>query len=368
MSGSGPAPERFVGRTYAADPVAVERWAAFCWARATRDPDDRFRYSRDGVQYAPPTFAQAIARQAAGTDGIEADLRGGDWSEPRVFLGGTRLAFDRPPVVGRTYAATAEVTDCERKSGSTGEFDLLTVEYRVEDDSGVAFRMGTDLVVRPPDGADGGDGGAESGDGGEHGGTESGDGGEYDGSRRRSTTPTPSATPTADDGTPEQRLPEGPLDPAALDPGTTVARRVVRDVSPADMRVVTAVVGDPNPLHFDPEYAAARGYPGRVNQGPVNAAYAGQAALAPAGSPAALEALSVRYEGFAFEGETVVAEATVDRVGDPGEGDGGDGGPGGPAGTGGGSRPVDLSLSAVASDGRRVVGGSATVVFPAGES
>jgi acyl dehydratase len=354
MSGSGPAPERFVGRTYAADPVAVERWAAFCWARATRDPDDRFRYSRDGVQYAPPTFAQAIARQAAGTDGIEADLRGGDWSEPRVFLGGTRLAFDRPPVVGRTYAATAEVTDCERKSGSTGEFDLLTVEYRVEDDSGVAFRMGTDLVVRPPDGADGEDGGAESGDGGEHG-----------GSRGRSTTPTPSATPAADDGTPEQRLPEGPLDPAALDPGTTVARRVVRDVSPADMRVVTAVVGDPNPLHFDPEYAAARGYPGRVNQGPVNAAYAGQAALAPAGSPAALEALSVRYEGFAFEGETVVAEATVDRVGDPGEGDGG---AGGRAVAGDGSRPVDLSLSAVAGDGRRVVGGSATVVFPAGES
>lgn len=127
-------------------------------------------------------------------------------------------------------------------------------------------------------------------------------------------------------------------------PGEVIARREVSDVDPADMRVVTAVVRDPNPLHYDREYAREQGFDGRANQGPVNAAYAAQAALELADSPADLRALDVRYEGFVVEGDTVTATATVDAVREVD-----------------GERLVDLDLESTTDDGEVVLTGSATV-------
>lgn len=145
-----PDPETFVGRTYGPGEFTVERWLAHLWADATCNEDDAFRRpDEDGVQHAPPTLAQVVAREAAGTGTFEADLRAGDWEDPSVFLGGQRLSFERPLRVGETYRATAEVVDVARKEGSSGPFRVVTVAYAVETAAGdPAFDLETDLVVR----------------------------------------------------------------------------------------------------------------------------------------------------------------------------------------------------------------------------
>jgi len=297
-----------VGREFPGGTTRIERWAAFLWATATRNPDPTFRYSADsdGRQYAPPTYAQVVAREAAGTGDVEAVLRDGDWADPSVFLGGLRFAFDAPPVVGRTYRAEARVGGAERKSGSTGPFTVLTVEYDVTDGAGdPAFEMETDLVVRHDDAGDGGEGGSGGRDGGDP-----GDGGGSE--------------------------------------GEVLARRTIRDVDPADMRVVTAIVADPNPMHFDPRYVERQGYPGRVNQGPVTAAYAAQAALSIADSPGDLRCLSVQFDGFVFEGDTVEATAVRDSGVETGNRTGDD-------------PSTDLALAVTREGGERVLSGAATL-------
>ncbi|WP_254533072.1 MaoC family dehydratase [Natrinema gelatinilyticum] len=95
-----------------------------------------------------------------------------------------------------------------------------------------------------------------------------------------------------------------------LEVGETVVERTF-EVDPAGMQLLTAILRDPNPIHYDREYATQRGYPGRVNQGPINAEYVAQAALEVAESPAGLRSLDVQYEDFVFESETVTAIGTV---------------------------------------------------------
>lgn len=130
---------------------------------------------------------------------------------------------------------------------------------------------------------------------------------------------------------------------SSLEPGTVAATRTFENVDSEAMKLVTAIVRDPNPMHYDPEYAADQEFPGRVNQGPINAAYAVQAALLVADSPADLHGFDVRYDGFIFEGETVTATATFEgaRVED--------------------DPFVDLSLELTNQDGGVVLTGTATV-------
>lgn len=290
--------ETFVGREYEAEPVTLERWQAFLWAEATRNPAERFRHAVAGRQVAPPTFGQVVAREAAGTDGLEAELRNGDSSARSVFLGGQRFDFERPLRVGSTYRASAEITDLARKSGSTGDFRVLTISYDVRDDEGHAFAMETDFVVRAS-----GDAFGRSG-------------------------PTDGRGDTSDEGT-------------GRDEDEIVGHRRIDRVASEDMQLVTALVGDPNPLHFDPEYVADIGLPGRVNQGPVNTAYAVQAARDGFPPTAVISTLSVQFEGFVTEGQTVDAFATT---------------------ASGGSRDGErLALELATDDGRTVLTGTASV-------
>lgn len=330
-------PSSLVGREFPGGTTRVERWAAFLWATATRNPDPTFRYPGEGRgavtddesgdssgrQYAPPTYAQVVARAAAGTGDVEAALRNGNWADPSVFLGGLRFAFDAPLVVGRTYRAEARVGEADRKSGSTGPFTVLTVEYDVTDEAGdPAFGMETDLVVRHAETGDGGGGEDEPGDG--TGSEERGD----EGDGAESTGETGPVGGTGDD--------------------EVLASRTIGDVDPADMRVVTAIVADPNPMHFDPRYVERQGYPGRVNQGPVTAAYAAQAALAVADAPGDLRRLAVQFDGFVFEGDTVEATAVRDSGGETGDRTG--------------EEPsTDLALAVTREGGERVLSGAATV-------
>lgn len=115
-------------------------------------------------------------------------------------------------------------------------------------------------------------------------------------------------------------------------------------VDPASIQLVTAIVRDPNPIHFDTGYIEERNLPGRVSQGPINASHAIQAALRIAESPTDLHEFSVRYEDFVFEGEEITAIAIVEekRVG-------------------AGSTTVDLSLTLEKPDGTVALTGTASV-------
>lgn len=123
----------------------VERWMAYIWAEATRNDNDVFRSEDAAVeagfdgQVAPPTFGYYLAR-AASEVGIEAVAEATssevDW-EGGIYWGEQTLEFHRPLVVGETYRVTdAEITDVEHKAGSSGEFDVVTQKYEIEDDDG----------------------------------------------------------------------------------------------------------------------------------------------------------------------------------------------------------------------------------------
>lgn len=302
-------PERFVGRTYTGE-FTVDPSMVHQWADATGNPDDRYRRPDDGAHAVPPTLAPLLAREATGADSIETELRAGAADEAGVFLGGQGLATHRPLAVGATYRAEAVVPTLERKSGESGDFAVLTVEYDVETAWGdPAFEAYTELVVR----LDGGTGtvGGETVDG--------------ETARGRWDVTDP---PPLDD----------------LEPGDAF-ERTVNSVSAADFRVVSALLREPNPVHYDAEYAAEQGLPGRVSQGPLNAAYAVQAAMAVADGPADLRSLDARFEAFVFEGETVTAVATVDALQNGGDGE----------------RTVVLDLELLKNDGTVALTGTATV-------
>lgn len=129
-----------------------------------------------------------------------------------------------------------------------------------------------------------------------------------------------------------------------LEPGATVAEQTFEDVDACSMKLVTAIFRDPNPIHYDREYAEDQGFPGRVSQGPLNASYVTQTVLSIVDGPQDLRALDVRYEDFVFEGETVTATATVDRVHE----------------TNAESR-LDLTLELCKEDGTTALTGTATV-------
>lgn len=101
------------------------------------------------------------------------------------------------------------------------------------------------------------------------------------------------------------------MDYETLSVGDEVARVAFDDVPAADMRLMSALMDDPNPIHFDRRTVEAMGHPGLVTQGTINMGYAVQPALAVAASPAGIESLEFRYQTPVFEGDAVTASATV---------------------------------------------------------
>lgn len=79
------------------------------------------------------------------------------------------------------------------------------------------------------------------------------------------------------------------------------------------MKVVAALLRDPNPIHFDPDAAASAGRGARlVGQGPVTAALAYQAVLdmVPGGR---LRASRLQYTANAVEGDVLTPRVMVVR-------------------------------------------------------
>lgn len=132
------------------------------------------------------------------------------------------------------------------------------------------------------------------------------------------------------------------MDLDSLTVGTEVASVEFSDISAKDMAIVSAIMDDPNPIHFDPRALESTGQPGLVNQGPINMSYLTQVALRVADSPTGLVSLDVRFEDNVFEGDDVTATATIAGVDEA-------------AGT------IDLDLTLEKASGAIPVTGSATV-------
>ena len=103
-------------------------------------------------------------------------------------------------------------------------------------------------------------------------------------------------------------------DPRRCGSGDVVPSWHLESVSPARMRLLAAILRDPNPIHWDRAEVAARGLGDRlINQGPTNVGYVCNAVIAWAG-PAALRSLNVRFTANVFDDDAVTAGGVVTAV------------------------------------------------------
>ena len=95
---------------------------------------------------------------------------------------------------------------------------------------------------------------------------------------------------------------------------------VVESVDAEKMKIMAAILQDPNPIHFDIDAVRKLGLGDRpVNQGPINMAYLMNVAAAWAGGPEALRRFQVRFAGNVFAGDRVECSGTVTAL-DPSTG------------------------------------------------
>ncbi len=84
--------------------------------------------------------------------------------------------------------------------------------------------------------------------------------------------------------------------------------RAVREVDPFRSIYYAAASGDFNPIHLDPNVAAAAGFRGVILQGMCTYAWAAEACVAYLGDPARLRRLKVRFSRPVQAGDTVAIE------------------------------------------------------------
>jgi acyl dehydratase len=97
--------------------------------------------------------------------------------------------------------------------------------------------------------------------------------------------------------------------------------RAVREVDPFRSIYYAAASGDFNPLHIDPNIAAAAGFRGVILQGMCTYSWAAEACAAYLGDPARLRRLKVRFsrpvqagDTLTFEGRCVAIEGAALRL------------------------------------------------------
>jgi acyl dehydratase len=94
--------------------------------------------------------------------------------------------------------------------------------------------------------------------------------------------------------------------------GQEVAPHVIERVGAERMKVVSALLDDPVPLHFDRARVEALGYGNRlINQGPITAGYLMEMVVRFAGGAECLRSFKVRLLGSVYEGDQVVCRGTV---------------------------------------------------------
>lgn len=96
--------------------------------------------------------------------------------------------------------------------------------------------------------------------------------------------------------------------------GTMIPEWVMDSVSPARMRTMAAILRDPNPVHWDREVVASRGFGKRtINQGPLGLSYMVNMLHAWAG-PTSLRRLVMRFPQVVLDGDRVIARGRVTAI------------------------------------------------------
>jgi acyl dehydratase len=103
---------------------------------------------------------------------------------------------------------------------------------------------------------------------------------------------------------------------ADLNPGDTLPELHVTPDAGLTKRYAEAS-GDPNPIHFDDDFAKSVGLPGVILHGLWSMAQVARAHSALAdGDPRALKRLSVQFRGMGFPEQEIVVTATVKEASD----------------------------------------------------
>lgn len=63
---------------------------------------------------------------------------------------GGRLEFFEPLVIGARHTRTTSILKVEEKVGKSGPLEFVTLEHRIESESGLAIKEEQDIVYRPP--------------------------------------------------------------------------------------------------------------------------------------------------------------------------------------------------------------------------
>lgn len=100
-----------------------------------------------------------------------------------------------------------------------------------------------------------------------------------------------------------------------MKPGQQLPERIIESVDPARMKTLSALMRDPNPIHFDPDAVAALGLGGRtINQGPSNIAYVVSMLGAWAGGVDRVVDYRFRFLGNVYAGQRLRAHGVVTEV------------------------------------------------------
>lgn len=97
--------------------------------------------------------------------------------------------------------------------------------------------------------------------------------------------------------------------------GQALPPLVVESVDAEKMKLMAAILRDPNPIHFDPERVQELGLGDRVvNQGPSNLSYLLEMVTRWSGGTPTLRSASVRFLGNVFAGDRVECFGRVTAV------------------------------------------------------
>lgn len=103
------------------------------------------------------------------------------------------------------------------------------------------------------------------------------------------------------------------MDKDELSEGEEVTKRF-ESISEKEIKMMTAITRDPNPIHYDHRMVESMGLPGLINQGASNLSYFIQAIDGFTESPRNISDIEVRFRNQVYEGDSLESTITVDKV------------------------------------------------------
>lgn len=130
-----------------------------------------------------------------------------------------------------------------------------------------------------------------------------------------------------------------------LSEGEEVTKRF-ESISEKEIKMMTAITRDPNPIHYDHRMVESMGLPGLINQGASNLSYFIQAMNELTDSPRDIFDIEVRFRNQVYAGDSLESTITIDEVR-----------------TTDGTRIGELSGTVTKEDGTVVLTGTATITI-----